>query len=149
VIEKFQDLFAQINHPFTATCITTNGIVKTNGRAVMGAGVAKLVRDRYINCDLVLGTLITKNGSKVQQFLSKPVNLIAFPTKNHYKANSSLQLIEQSAHELKEWADNHPEFTTIILPRPGCNNGRLVWAQVKPVLEGILTDDKFIIINNE
>jgi len=149
MIEKVQDLFTQIKEPFVATCITTNGIVKTNGRAVMGAGVAKLVRDKYPNCDLVLGTLISQNGNIVQQFLSKPVILVAFPSKNNYINTSSLQLIEQSARQLKVWADQHNQYGTIILPRPGCSNGGLDWSQVKSVIAPILKEDKFIVITNE
>ena len=150
MIERVQDLFAQINNPATATCITTNGIVKEHsGMAVMGAGVAKLVRDKYLYCDIILGALISQNGNIVQQFLTRPVVLIAFPTKNNYTEISSLQIIEQSAHQLKEWADNHPQFTAIVLPRPGTNNGGLIWEDVKPILEKILAEDKFVIIHKE
>ena len=151
--EAVQDLFDTIKDPFTATCITTNGVIfeTRDGvtKNVMGAGVAGLVRNRYPGCDEVLGLLILANGNKVQQFLSKPVVLIAFPTKNNWKKDSTLQLIEQSAHQLKEWADNHPQFTTIVLPRPGCHYGGLSWEQVKPILEPILTQDKFLIIHKE
>jgi len=148
-----QDLFAQIKDPFTATCITTNGIIfeTRDGvtKNVMGAGVAKLVRNKYPGCDEVLGLLILANGNKVQQFLSKPVVLVAFPTKNNWKEDSSLQLIEQSARQLKAWADANPQFTTIVLPRPGTLNGGLIWEDVKPILEKILAEDKFVIIHKE
>lgn len=153
MIELTQDIFDTINDPFTATCVTTNAIVKTfgpdAGKAVMGAGIAGLIRDKYIGCDVVLGALIRKNGSKVQQFLSNPVILLAFPTKNHYNGNSTLQLVKQSALQLKEWADNHPEILHIILPRPGADHGHLLWEQVQPILANILTEDKFIVITNE
>lgn len=36
------------------------------------------------------------------------------------------------------------ERTKVVLPRPGCGNGRLVWADVKPVLAG-LPDEVLII----
>jgi hypothetical protein len=114
----------------------------------MGAGVAKLVRDRYVGCDEVLGALIRANGNICQQFLQKPVVLIAFPTKNDYKDNSSLQLIEQSARQLKVWSNEHPEYTRIFLPRPGTGLGGLKWFDVKQILQNILTEDKFITITN-
>ena len=48
-------------------CITTNGIVKKDGRLVMGAGIAKEARDRCvdINLDLYLGSLVTEHGNHV------------------------------------------------------------------------------------
>lgn len=36
-------------------CITTNGYIKKNGCAVMGAGVAKQARDRFDGLDRLLG----------------------------------------------------------------------------------------------
>ena len=149
MIEKIQDIFTDIKQPFTITCITTNGIVKNDGKAVMGAGVAKLIRDKYIGCDEILGKLITVRGNIVQQFLRIPVELLAFPTKYHFKDNSDLKLIEKSAIELKKWSDNNPQYKKIILPRPGCNNGGLKWEEVKPILSKVLTEDKFIVITNE
>ena len=34
-----------------AICVTTNGIVMQNGKAVMGAGIAKFVRDSFPGVD--------------------------------------------------------------------------------------------------
>ena len=35
------------------------------------------------------------------------------------------------------------------MPRPGCSNGQLKWADVKKVIEPILVDPEFLVINNE
>lgn len=41
------DIFALPKHHMEAVCITTNGIVKKNGCAVMGAGIAKEANMRF------------------------------------------------------------------------------------------------------
>ena len=37
-------------------------------------------------------------------------------------------------------------FSSVLLPKPGCANGGLNWEQVKPLLEQYL-DDRFTIID--
>ena len=49
MIEVFGDMFSNlVSSRADAVCITTNSKLKSNGRAVMGAGVAKIARDKYI-----------------------------------------------------------------------------------------------------
>jgi hypothetical protein len=38
-------------------------------------------------------------------------------------------------------------WTTVIMPRPGCGNGRLRWQDVSKVLSDIL-DDRFVVVHN-
>ena len=48
-----------------AKCITTNGFIKKNGEAVMGAGVAKEAAIKYPELPEKLGYSIGVNGNRV------------------------------------------------------------------------------------
>jgi hypothetical protein len=129
-------------------CITTNGIVKKDGRLVMGAGIAKEARDRCVDrdLDLYLGNLVKIWGNKVwvTNIDYNGKQIISFPTKHHFKDNSDLTLIEQSCEELATVGllMNRSE---IALPRPGCGCGGLDWEIVKPILEKHLVSDNFLV----
>ena len=63
-----------------------------------------------------------------------------------FYAKSNILLIVRSAIELVELADQHTEWKTIVMPRPGCGAGELSWSEVKPYIEDIL-DDRFHVNN--
>ena len=123
-------------------CITTNGHVKTNGCATMGMGNAQQARDRFPGIDQVLGTKIKLNGNLFQVIYLKPA-ILSFPVKHRYNQSADLKLIAKSTEALKGWAEAIPD-TTIILPRPGCGNGKLGWEVVKPIVS-VLPDNVLII----
>lgn len=122
-------------------CITTNGIVKNNGNAVMGKGCAKEAAERYPQLPSWLGLRILKFGNKVTVF--EKHRLIAFPVKNHWKEKADPELIKKSAEELTLIAEDQPT-EKFILPRPGCGSGGLKWNTVQPLLQR-LPDNVFII----
>jgi len=136
-----------------AICFTSNGVLKKDGTLVMGAGVAKIFRDKFSGLDSLAGEIVNKRGSICQiaaigyeipdNILPRALNIVAFPTKYHWKDPSDALLIEQSAKQLVELAD-FSGWKAVYLPRPGCANGGLKWAFVKQILEPIL-DDRFII----
>lgn len=134
------------NHEADAYCITTNGIVRGNGRAVMGAGVALAAVQKFPECDKYLGDFIAKNGHIVGVFYVADIgDLISFPTKYHWKYKSYIELIEKSAKQLMELV-NKNKYNTVILPRPGCANGGLNWADVKKAIAPIL-DDRVTVVS--
>lgn len=135
-------------------CITTNGDRKKNGQAIMGKGIAKEAKDRWMFLPIWLGEHIKENGNTVcslgtRQFGENWYKLYSFPTKHHWYEKSDINLIEQSAKRLVkivEGSSNDP----VYIPRPGCGNGQLDWeTEVKPVIETILIDDRFIIVSKE
>jgi len=130
-----------------AVCVTTNGIIKANGRAVMGAGVAKSFRDAYPGCDEMLAKHIRRNGHVVGAFMyfceDSEGAVVSFPTKQHWKNPSDIRLIHASAMWLEGLADMLG-WKNVWLPRPGCSNGGLDWADVKPVIEPFF-DDRFTV----
>lgn len=137
-----------------AKCFTSNGMVTKEGKAVMGAGVAKAFRDAYIGIDKELGSrLMAEESNKVRRLglfktMQYPLTeIIAFPTKLDWKKNSSYDLIEKSARELADIITISPDLQRgiVLLPRPGCQNGKLDWNVVKTYIEDILPDNVVIV----
>jgi len=122
--------------------VTTNGIVDKFQRLVMGRGCAQEAAALCPNLPRILGKLVADQGNHAH-YVSE-YNIVSFPTKNHWRDNSDIELIRQSAREVVYLADQHG-WTSVIIPRPGTGYGRLQWPDVKKVLEGIL-DDRFSII---
>lgn len=133
-------------------CIPTNGIVKADGRAVMGAGLALDAVKRFPGIDKVLGELLKLQGNWVH-YLGKydGYGLISFPTKHHWKHPSDLDLIRQSCDRLEVkrelYSDHAGRSLQAALPKVGCGLGGLDWEkEVKPVLEEYFGDnDDFIV----
>ena len=57
---------------------------------------------------------------------------------------SELWLIKQSAEIIMNYA-NTGNWKSVLLPKPGCNNGGLLWSEVEPILDNIL-DRRFFIV---
>lgn len=124
-------------------CITVNGFIKKNGALVMGRGCAKEARDRIPGIDRQLGRFVLGYGNVPFDLPSK--RIITFPVKWHYKERADLTLIGKSAKTVKRIVETY-NLKRIIIPRPGCGHGHLDWSDVKPVLEKIFDDDRFLII---
>lgn len=140
------NMFNILNN-FDVACITTNGMVKKNGCAVMGAGVAKQINQIFPGTDKILGNAINKKGNVVLFILKLgSCKIMSFPVKHNWWEEADLKLIEKSAKELIDYVDRKG-FESILVPRPGCGNGKLYWKDVKKVLDSIF-DDRFYIINN-
>lgn len=120
---------------------TGNGVVKRNGALVMGAGIAKQVRDRWPGCDVRLGCLV-KQGKLRADLGGYVYNLIAppgkkggiFQTKINWKNPSTPQLIKDSTEKLVSWCEQHPG-ANVHLNMPGTGYGKLTQAEVKPILQ--------------
>ena len=128
--------------------ITTNGVVKTDGEAVMGAGVALEAKKRWPDLPARLGDCITRLGNKVFRFPYLKNTIITFPVKNHFKQKADLDLIEESCKKLAEISTQYMlRDQSIYLPKPGCGAGKLDWeTQVKPICEKYF-DDRFVIVD--
>lgn len=137
-------------------CITTNGYVKRNGKAVMGRGTAYQAAQRWPNMAKLLGESIRQAGNVVQLIRSR---LLAFPVKDtggisdgtnvvahmrcRFPAGSTvpgwalkadLDIIRRSLAELAVLREEYG-WKRVYLPRPGCGAGELDWAQVRPLCQ--------------
>lgn len=131
-----------------AAVITTNGITRNNGYAVMGRGIALSAKNNFPYIDRDLGRLLRKSGNQaynlgVRNHKGIDMTILTMPTKNHWRDPSDLELIKKSAKELMALADALG-LTAVYLPRPGCQNGHLEWNTVKAAIEAVL-DDRFIV----
>lgn len=133
-----------------AVCVTTNGIVKTNGQAVMGAGIAKQA-DQLFHLSNLLGKYLKQYGNRAfnlgrfQRPNGNVFTVFSFPTKHDWKDDSDITLICKSAEQLMQMCDKFG-ITKCFLPPVGCGCGRLNYeTTVKPWIEQIL-DDRFVIV---
>ncbi len=116
-------------YPATWRIITTNGIVRCDGCAVMGRGCAREATKRYPALARHLGDRLTRNGNHVTAF---PIMaLMTFPVKHHWREVADLDLIARSVQELSQLLR---QDQTYVMPRPGCGNGQRLWEEVRPLL---------------
>lgn len=149
-----RDLFTIPELSDSAVCVTTNGIRKNNGHAVMGAGIAKACAERFPDTPIVLGRLLAEKGNHVHDLGLHEngrtiMHVLSFPTKHHWHDNSDPELIRRSCMELVAECDRLG-IQQCYLPKPGCNNGHLDYrSQVRPILQSVLADDRFIVVVRE
>ena len=139
------DIWDSLNE-VDAICVTTNGIIKADGKLVMGAGIAKQARDRFPGIDFYAGGEVLRSGSHVRTiFQDRMTRIVSLPTKQHWRDPSPFWLVDRSLTELVVLV-NKMGWETILLTRPGCGHGGLDWeTQVKPLCEKIL-DERFCVV---
>jgi len=121
--------------------ITTNGSVSRSGKANIGRGVAAQAAVLFQTLPEILGAAIIKGGNHVHYLEN---NIVSFPVEHSPYEIPDLHLIKRSAKELVQIADELG-WSQIVVPRPGCGGGGLLWRDVKPILE-LYFDQRFIVI---
>lgn len=146
MIEIKGDIFDLMDEGgFDGLCITTNGFVKKNGECVMGRGIALECKKRWVSLPLILGGLIDSYGNHVYNLWTNPDSIIfSFPVKHNWWENADIELIKRSCNELMLEIDRN-KLSRVLLPRPGCGNGRLQWEYVQPEIEPLLDNRIFIV----
>lgn len=159
--------------------IPTNGYVTTNGRAVMGRGLALQVKNRFIRAPYQLGRFIHNNGHKVGLFYdAAPTTpypkLCSFPVKpveKYITDPSQLAPTTRCSFKLNTlvpgWAcmadlnliemsakqlavlAEEQDWPLVVLPRVGCGNGGLVWNTFKPILDNYLDNERFLVVHQK
>lgn len=148
------DIFAPNNWQAAGLIlITTNATINEQGHLIMGAGAAKIARDKFTGVAKALGQVIQEkavafsrfeHGGRSYRVYQPPYGLLvspgwpekklgAFQVKSRFCDDASLDLIAQSTEALLTWAVQHPHVT-IHLNYPGIGNGRLERGQVKPII---------------
>lgn len=121
--------------------IPTNGDIKSDNTATMGAGLARQAKHKYPQMPKMLGQALRQWGNHV--FYFKQFGIYTFPTKHHWDEDSDLALIENSAKELLQHVKTKmPPDVVVWVPMVGCGLGNLSWInQVKPLLLRVWADN--------
>lgn len=140
------DIWALAEEEDAWVVIPTNTTIRQDGRAVMGAGLAKDAVERYPDLHENLANHI--KISKDSLYIYKPI--ICMPTKRNWRGKSRLEWVEKGCFELVELArvlSSVGNDQSILLPQLGCGLGGLNWErQVRPVVDSILEGDRFILV---
>lgn len=154
MIEFFGDMWSM---PADLHVITTNGNINRQGRAVMGRGVAAQAKSMFVGVDRRLAELLQASGNHVHYlglWLTRDATtgyrLLSFPVKRCWYEDADLDLIRQSVEELRSYVKQRYgslRDLRVVLPRPGCGNGRLRWEDVRPIVSDL--DDRFVVVTKE
>jgi len=126
---------------------TANSTLTKDDRLVMGAGNAKVVRDKFKGIDKRLGSIIkeSKHPEDPEVFLivkDKETNIFALQTKVNWKDKSPVGLVEYSLRYLKRLAESKPN-RLFAVPYPAVNHGGLTKDILKEYIEE-LPDNVYI-----
>jgi len=136
--------------------VTTNPIINTRGKVVMGRGIAKEAATRFPRLPAELAMKIQSNKTANRPhnivYYFPEYNIFTFPTKHHWRYDSNTELIKHSYLRLRRLVaklrkeKRLPSSLKVYIPRPGCGNGRLDWStEVKPILENEVCKDIIVV----
>lgn len=148
-IKGWYNVFSLADRDGDAVCITTNGIVKKDGNAVMGKGIALEANKRF-NISARLGEYLKQYGNRAfnmgtYQNGAATIRLFTFPTKHDWKDISDINLICKSAEEVIAMCDKFG-IQRCFMPAPGCGNGGLSWEVLVKNWMTFMLDDRFHVI---
>ncbi|CAA0240152.1 hypothetical protein AB901B6_02422 [Acinetobacter baumannii] len=117
-----------------------------NTVGVMGKGIALMFKERFPqNMDAYAKACKVGAVKTGKMFITEPQELVGprwiinFPTKQHWKANSKIEWIEDGLIELRNFLIKN-NVKSIAIPPLGAGNGGLNWEDVKPRIEAALGD---------
>lgn len=139
MLEDTGDLWT---YPAEYRCVTTNSVIRAYGGLTMGAGTALQAKIRFPHLPKKLAAWVETYGNR--PFLCKAEGLITFPTKHHWRDDSVVELIVESAGKIVQIVDKF-NIGSVVTTRPGCGNGGLRWEDVRPHLAEVF-DDRFTVL---
>lgn len=114
--------------------------VPVNCVGTMGAGLALQAARRYPVQEQKYKQLC-KNKELVVGTIKLTAPLLLFPTKDHWKAPSTLKYIESGLLALRRAVEaSEGPFGSIAIPALGCGLGSLEWRYVQPLVHIYLSD---------
>jgi len=118
-----------------------------NTVGIMGKGVALAFknafphnyltyRNAFAARQLAIGRLLVVQDTNL---LLGQKTIINFPTKTHWRLPSEYSYIVQGLDALRTYLMEN-DVRSVAIPAPGCGNGGLDWAKVKPLIEDKLSN---------
>jgi len=125
--------------------VTINRCLRSNGFAVMGAGIAKQARIRFPEIESVVGAWIKSDPQKLV-YRDDGYKMLFVVTKYDWRFNSSYEIVKNSTIELLKICQNI-DGNVHVVPF-GAGMGGLDLKTVVSIMGEIL-DDKYICHNNK
>lgn len=115
--------------------IPVNKMVKSNGRAVMGAGLAEKVLIREPGIDIQLGKILSLKKNMSCEIIQRPSRYYAMlATKDDWRNDSTYELIEEGLEALKNHIISEMYPSNVLMPQIGCGLGKLSWTLVRQMV---------------
>lgn len=107
--------------------IPTNTERKSDGTAVMGAGLALDAATRFPDVPARYGRALAVGNARV---VLTNHRLLLGPTKTHWRRPATMALVVELLDAVARWTDANPT-ERIAVASPGCGRGGLAWDQVR------------------
>jgi len=111
--------------------VTRGGLVGKGGPCAMPSGTAKQAAQKFPHLPYILGDQIKKFGIHVFDLGNR---IVSFRVENRPFENPDLSIIDRTCKELVALT-TYKGWQHVVVPRPGCGQGRLQWNDVQPILE--------------
>jgi hypothetical protein len=121
--------------------VTTCGLIKKDGSCAMPRGCARQAAQRFPQLPYSLGEQLRRCGMHVFDLGNR---ILSFPVERTPYENPEADIIRQSCAELVKLTDDK-QWERVIVPRPGCGGGGMLWDEVEKILEDYF-DTRFLII---
>ena len=142
----------KIGRENVAIVFGSNLSIKKDGSNVMGAGLAKQIKERIPGIDKAHGEALMKFKGVQQIWPTKsgtkdPI-IIAFPVKRHWSEDGNTWLIEKSCHELKAIASANKEMT-FLWAFPAIGNGKLQPKDVIKIIQKVEMPSNVVLVTKK
>ena len=117
-----------------------------NTVGVMGKGIALMFKERFPENTRAYAAACKRGKVQVGRMFATEANVVGgprwivnFPTKRHWRHPSKLEWIRDGLVDLRRFVKTKG-IRSIALPPLGAGNGKLDWADVRPLVEAALGD---------
>lgn len=117
-----------------------------NTVGVMGAGLARQIRDRYPDHYVAYREACRRGEVRIGRMFvhdrgegARPRYIIGFPTKEDWRAPSKMEYIEAGLRDLARVIREH-DIRRVAVPALGAGLGGLDWRAVRPLILRALSD---------
>lgn len=105
----------------------------------MGAGIAKVFKNKYGNVDILKQQKVVVGGVAV--LVCDDVHIFYLVTKEKYWYKPTYNTIKSSLISMKRYCRDH-HITEVSMPKIGCGLDKLNWKKVKSIIKSVLAGIK-------